>query len=80
MNKSRVKSYKIPSELEAELDSIIEPQIGGNRARFTPEQDAIIKKYWPVKKRPELVEWFKARYGFGSKQTLLRRYKELTKK
>jgi len=26
------------------------------------------------------VEWFKARYGFGSKQTLLRRYKELTKK
>jgi len=73
-------SYILPADLVAELDSFPPPGFGPSRVNWTEESDQVVLQYWGKIRREDLINVFKDRYGFGSKNTLLARYKFLTGK
>ena len=65
------------NEWQAELEKI---PVSSNKNSFTKDQDAQI--LWIYKNNRSVrsfIEWFQKKYGFGSRDSIKRRYKELTK-
>jgi hypothetical protein len=80
MNKTNVKKITIPADIAAEFESMRVSSTGGRQlCPWTPEQDAILLKYYPIKRKKDVSKWWKKQYGYGSPNTLKRRYLELTK-
>jgi hypothetical protein len=78
MNKSVNKKMVIPKNIADELDAMQAPR--KNRGMtMTNEQKAVLLKYWTIKDQKTFVAWFKKKYGWGSHNTLLRKYRELTR-
>lgn len=69
-----VTDVQISDDMLAKIEQVRETKPGKPRRQFTPEEDAILLKYWPVKNHDELAQ------VLGCSTTLaLRRYRELTK-
>ena len=68
---SKVTTVTISDEMRALLDQVKDSMF--NEKRFTPEIDAAIIEYWPVKNKEGLAKAL----GFGVGQ-IRKRYKELT--
>jgi hypothetical protein len=76
MNKTATTKVKLPKELVAELDAL-PARSRGQVIEWTDELDALLLAYWPIKQHREVLEWWKKTYGWGSHDTLLKRYREL---
>lgn len=64
------------AKIQAELDALSAGMI--NRAEFTEEQDFAIKHaYSTGRNKDEFARWYKNRYGWGCRETLTKRAKEL---
>ena len=74
----KTTTYTLPTDLVAELDSFSPPGFGPSRVTWTEEADQVVLQYWGKIRREDLLSVFKQRYGFGSKNTLLTRFKLLT--
>jgi hypothetical protein len=77
MNKSRSKTVTIPADIQAELDQIANRTQQGRRIAWTPEQDAILVHLMDNKPAVDACVWWKKKYGWGSKESLVKRYKHL---
>lgn len=77
MNKSKVKKVTIPADIMAELDAIPQKNQTPKQKTFTPEQDAILLYMFENKSHIATIRWWRNKYGWGSKESLGRRHKEL---
>ena len=79
MNSSKNKGvYKIPADLLAEFDALLDSTRSGIKIKWTKEQDALIVALWPKKNHVAFVEMFIKKYGVGSKSSVSARYRTLT--
>ena len=68
---SRVTRVTIPEEMRRKLDALADTKM--NAAPYSPEVDAAILEYWPIKRKEDLAKAL----GYGLTQ-VRKRYKELT--
>jgi len=68
-----VQSVEIPPDLEALFDALPEGGKSNPGKTWTPAEDAILLKYWPVKKHAAVAKQLGV-----SANTALKRYRELT--
>lgn len=71
-NTQNVKVNIDPATLER-LEALEDAQSGARRHQWTDEEDAILLRYWPVKRKEEVA----AILGYGQ-EMCRRRYRELT--
>jgi len=63
--------------IQAELDALNKGV--AKNPTFTEEMDFSVRfAFENGKNKDEFVSWFKKRYGFGCRETLAKRYRELT--
>jgi len=78
MNSSKSKGvYKIPAELLADFMTLPNSTGSGKKINWTQEQDSLILNMWPIKKHSEFVKKFIDKYGFGSRTSIIERYRTL---
>lgn len=74
MQKSpKVDSVDIPADVLSQLEELPDRRNGSAPVPFTPEQDAILLRYWPRKPQEAVAKII----GFGVRKCKAR-YKELT--
>ena len=78
MNSSKTRKVTIPADILAEIDNLPAKTGTGIKSVFTPEQDAILVKIWESKTQVACIKWWKDKYGTHSKDSLRKRYAELT--
>lgn len=66
-------SVTIDPELEALFDALPESKGGTPGRVFTPEEDALLLKYWPIKNKEQMAKLLQCHPN-----TARKRYKELT--
>lgn len=64
---------EVSFDLFALLDAMPDREIGGGRRAWTPEEDAALLRYWPVKRHRDVCRTIGV-----SENTALNRYRELT--
>jgi hypothetical protein len=77
MNKSRTKTVTIPKDIMDEINQMDDRSQQGRKLVFTPEMDAILVHLMDNKNQHEAISWWKKKYGWGSRDALVRRYKEV---
>jgi len=77
MHKSRNRKVTIPADLLAEMNALPDTH-GYLGKKWTAEMDAVLLKLWGVKQIGDIVALFTKRYGVRAKDTLRKRYNELT--
>lgn len=65
---------EIDPDVIARLEALPDKQVGAIRRQWTPAEDAIILRYYPVKRAEDLGEVLKS-----SDKTIRRRYRMLTR-
>ena len=74
----KIRKVTIPTDLLAELNALPSLNARGKLRQFTPEQDAILLQMWPTKIHMHVISFWRKHYGWGGKDVLTRRYRELT--
>ena len=70
--KTEIQHFTISDEMRKKLESLTDSGNGNKKRQFTPEEDAIIKEYFPKKNKQEL-----ARILGMCENTMRERYKVL---
>jgi len=71
------KTVTIPADIMAEINQMEDRSQRGRVLQFTPEMDAILMHLMDKKSYVEVYAWWKKKYGWGSKESLSKRYKHL---
>jgi len=77
MNSSKTRKITIPADIMAEINELPESGMSGRNIKWTPEQDAILIHLMETKCRSAIYKWWRSKYGWGSRDSLSRRYDEL---
>jgi hypothetical protein len=77
MNRSRTKTVTISKEIMDELNQMDDRTCQGRELVFTPEQDAILTHMFDNKNQRDAITWWRKKFGWGSRDALLKHYREL---
>ena len=61
----------------AEIDALSDRGMKGRVIRFSEEQDALLVHLMESKVHTEVYRWWRKKFGWGSRDSLTKRYKEL---
>jgi len=72
-----MKTYTLPPELAEEFDALDDRTRGGTSYKWADEQDEVLRRYWQTKRQCDVVALFQKKWGWGSTETLKRRWRKL---
>ena len=78
MNSSKSKKVTIPADMMAEFDSIPDRGMRGRVISWTAEQDALLVHLMETKIHAQVWPRWQKKFGWGGRDSLTKRYKELT--